>query len=130
MSDVELNSIVNEVLDEIVDNVVSKNEKVYQKNLKYIKLNERQNIFVIIQNFIFYIMLQLELIIYSKTYDIEIVYTDKENNMCYQKSLLVCTDKSFSIGNHSTNYEYIKLIQMYQNKIILNFQAQYLTGAT
>lgn len=121
MSEVELESIVDEVLNNIIDQVVPKEKTKYKQDLKYIKLSEKQNIFAMLKNFIFYILVQLQLIYYAKIFDVQLVYSDSKEKIFHKQAKVICTESYLSIGTFSSNYEYIKFLNCTKDHVYIKY---------
>ena len=115
LSDVEIETVVDSVLNDIVDKAVMFSKKVAvssnKKNLRYIKLSEKQNVFVALHNVIFFLLLKFRIIFYQKKYAVNATYLSQDGSHKSKMCALVCTDKYLLIGNTQIYYEYIASIR-------------------
>lgn len=126
MSTVEAESVVENVINELIQSVVDEIEpipkiKKIKKDLRYVKIQEAQSFITVLRNFIFYILVQLNLIFYTRTYDVEVVDVDNNNNIKYYQEKLICYDNFFTIGHLKIEYEYLKIFNHNANCVFLKF---------
>ena len=124
MSDLEEKVIIDDILNKLVNDVVYKvNSKqiILQKDLRFIKLQEKQQFITFIQNFTFYILLKLKLLIYFKLFTLDEVYYKTNNNILKKETniQLFCTEKYLKISNLKIYYEYIHTFQKHHNMFII-----------
>jgi len=124
MSDLEEKVIIDDILNKLVNDVVYKVKSksiILKKDLRFIKLQEKQQFFTFLQNFTFYILLKLRLLIYFKLFTLDEVHYKKNNNTFKKETniQLFCTEKYLKISNLKIYYEYIHTFQKEHNMLII-----------
>ena len=124
MSDLEEKTVICDILNEIVNDIVynvKSKPVILKKDLRFIKLQEKQQFFTFLQNFTFYILLKLRLLIYFKLFTLDEVYYKTNNNILKKETniQLFCTEKYLKISNLKIYYEYIHTFQKEHNMLII-----------
>ena len=121
MSDVETDTIVDLLLQDIIDNVVKTHSVAnHVKDLRYVKLNERQNIFDTLQNFIFYLLLKFQIIFYRRQFPATVTFVAKNGSHTSKRARLKCTDKYFCVDRTRVFYEYISRVYFNNSCVFIN----------
>ena len=126
MSDLEEAKIIDDILNTLINDVVNNLQTtsiVLKKDLKYVKLKQKLNIFISIQNLIFYFFLKWKILFYFKLFTLDTVYYKTKNNQIQkaQNIHFFCNDKYFKIANLKIYYEYIYTLQIYNDNLIIHF---------
>ena len=124
MSDLEEKVIIDDILNKLVNDVVYKVKSeplILKKDLRFIKLQEKQQFITFIQNFTFYILLKFKLLIYFKLFTLDEVYYKTHNNGFKKETniQLFCTEKYLKILNLKVYYEYIHTFEKQHNMLII-----------
>lgn len=109
MSDMEVNSITDDIINDIMNSVIKTSIKPLPKikNLRYVSRLQTEKMRTIIENVIFYLMITLGIYKYNKEFAVEMIKFKEDNTYETKVSLLRCTDEYFEINDTKINYEYI-----------------------
>ena len=87
---------------------------------QYCEIVVSEDIITKLRNFIFYILYQLCLVQYAKVFPVDVIHKNREN-FSARKTILVCTESYFGLGQDATSYEFVKCVSYEKNYVLIEF---------
>ena len=108
--------VIDSLLNNMIDDSTGKNRKHLYK---YVKLPNQTIIYALL-NYIYYILTIFKLIQFKKSYYVKSIFCKIDNQSFKLKSNSICIcDNCIKLNKIIIPYEYVKLTQKVENKILL-----------